>query len=185
MLLEILVQVGRNQLLHTQLNLTLLQIYSENLSPDDLSCLKHVLWMVNAFLGADLADVNQALDTLRQLHKGSELCQSCDGAFDNRTGGKLLRHHRPWVAESLLEPQRETALGWFDRKDDGLNRVIEFDNSSRLPHPIDPRHLRDVNQALDAELDFDERTKISKAFHGAAYALTQLIPVGSRIPWFW
>src|SRR3984885_526884 len=185
MLLEILAQVGSNQLLHTQLNLTLFQIYGENLSSDDLLYLKHVLWMVNAFFGADLADVNQALDALRQLHKGSELRYSCDWAFDNRTCGKLLRHHSPWVAESLLEPQRETALGWVDQKDDGLNRVIEFQQISRLPHLVDPRHLRDVNQALDSGLDFDERTKIRKTFHGAAYALPQLIPVGSRGPWFW
>src|ERR1700751_1076779 len=108
MLLEILVQVSRNQLLHTQLHLPLFQVYGENLSSDDLSCLKHVLWVVNAFFGADLADVHQSLDTLCHLHKGSKLCWSCDRTLDDRTGGKLLRHHRPGVAESLLEPQRET-----------------------------------------------------------------------------
>ena len=70
---DVLVQAGGNQLLHAQAQAALLGIDFEHLRLHHLPDLQHVLRMIDALLGADVADVDHALDAFGELHERAEL----------------------------------------------------------------------------------------------------------------
>ena len=65
--------------------------------------------MVDAFVGADLADVDQALDAVGNLHKGAEFMILVTGPSTCEPTGKLRGDVGPWVGEGLLEAERDAA----------------------------------------------------------------------------
>ncbi len=89
MLGDVLVDAGGDQLLHAELDLALLGVDGQHLRLDDLSGAQHVLRMIDALVGADLADVDQSLDAFGDLNECAEVHQLGDGAFDLRTDGKF------------------------------------------------------------------------------------------------
>ena len=66
---------------------------------------QYVLRMVDAAVGDDFADVDEAFDAFGELHERAEFHHAGDRAFDRRADGKLLRHFSPGIAERLLEPR--------------------------------------------------------------------------------
>ena len=63
---DVLVDAGGDELLHAELDLALLGVDGEDLRLDDLAGAEHVIGVVDALVGADLADVDQALDAVGQ-----------------------------------------------------------------------------------------------------------------------
>ena len=79
----------------------------EHLRLDDLAGAEHVLGMIDALVGADFADVDQAFDAFGELHEGAELHDLGDGAFDLRADGEFAADVGPGVGEGLLEAERD------------------------------------------------------------------------------
>ena len=72
MLGDVLVDAGGNQLLHAELDLALFRRDAEHLRFDDLAGAQHILRMIDAFIGADLADVDEAFDAFGDLDERAE-----------------------------------------------------------------------------------------------------------------
>ncbi len=72
------------KLLHAELDLALFRRDAQHLSFDNLADAQHILRMIDALFGADLADVNQTLDTVSDLYKGAECHDLGDRTFDLR-----------------------------------------------------------------------------------------------------
>src|SRR5439155_20354604 len=98
---HIFINAGRNQLFHPELDPTLLSIEFKHLRLHRMSDLQHILRMIDSFLSAHVADVNHALDTLGNLHKGAKLRNTDDRSLGCRANGELLRSINPWIAKRL------------------------------------------------------------------------------------
>ena len=79
---------------------------------------QHVLWMIHALLGGDIADVDHAFHPFGKLHKRAKLVQAGDRCLPLRTHRESLRDVGPGVAQGLLESQRNAALRRVDSQDD-------------------------------------------------------------------
>ena len=119
---KIFIQSGRNQLLHAQPQLPLCLVHFEHLGLDDLPNLQHVLRVMDAFLGADLAHVDHAFHPIRKLHERAELGEAGHRSFDYRARRKLLLDLGPGIAQRLLEAQREAAFAHIHAQDHRFHR---------------------------------------------------------------
>ena len=106
---DVLVDAGGNQLLHAELDLALFRRDAEHLRFDDLADAQHVLGMIDALVGADLADVDEAFDAFGDLDESAEGHDLGDGTFDLGADGKFAGDVRPRVGEGLLEAERDAA----------------------------------------------------------------------------
>ena len=134
MLGDVLVDAGGDELLHAQLDLALLWIDIEDLRLHYIAHAEHVLRMVDALVGADLADVNQAFDAVGQLNKRAKVHELGDRTFNLRSYGKLLRRIEPRIGLSVLEAERDAALLGLDGEDDGVNTVALLENVAGVAH---------------------------------------------------
>ena len=62
----------------------------------------------------------------------------------------------PRVGGELLEAQGNTTLVYIDREYDTGELVALLDNLGGVRNLLRPRHVRDVQEAIDALLDLDE-----------------------------
>src|ERR1035437_1671685 len=97
--------------------------------------------MIDAALGADFADVDQAFDALGDLNEGSEVHELSNGTGGLRAHGKFLWDFAPWVAESLFEAEGNAALFGFDGKDDGVNAFALLEDVAGDADLLAPRHF--------------------------------------------
>ena len=75
----------------------------------------------------------------------------------------LLVVHRelvPRVRHALLHAERDAAALLVDLEDHHLDLVAELHDLGRVDVLVRPVHFRDVDQALDARLDLDERAVV-------------------------
>ncbi len=127
--------------------------------------------------------MNHAFDSFRKLHERAELGQVGDRSFDCRTNLKALRDVGPGIAQRLLESQRDAALGGVDLQDHNFDRLALLHHVAGFSDfALRPRHLGNMNQALDAGLEFDERSKIHQPRDGAAHAVASFEFFGDRVP---
>src|SRR5262249_21105438 len=154
---------GRDQLLHAEPQAALFGVDFEHLRLHHLVHLEDVLRMVDALLGADVADVDHALHAFGHLHEGAELLQTDHRAVHHRACRKALQHVGPRIAERLLETERDAAIGLIDAEYHDIDLVAGLHHVRRLAHLLGPRHLGEVDESLDAALDLDERAEIGYA----------------------
>ena len=97
------------KLLHAELDLALFRVDGEDQRFDDLALAQHVAGMVDAAVGGDLADVDEAFDAFGDLDEGAEVHDFGDGAFDLGADGEFARDVEPGVGEGLLEAECDAA----------------------------------------------------------------------------
>ena len=59
-----------------------------------------------------------------------------------------------------------------------LDRVADVEDLRRVLDPLAPRHLGDVDQALDAGLELDEGAVVGQAHHLARHAHAHRVALG-------
>ena len=164
MLGDVLVNAGRDQLLHRELDLALLRVDGEHESLDALALAQHVARMIDAPVGDDLADVHQAVDAFGDLNERAEVHDLGDRAFDLRADGELALDVEPRIGERLLQAERDApgsvAGGRLDGENDGIHAVALLEQVGGMADLLGPRHLGDVNQAFEARLEFDKCAKV-------------------------
>ncbi len=96
--------------------------------------------------------------------------------------GNLVRDFGPWVGERLLEAERDAALFGLDPENNRLDGVALLEHVAGMADLFAPRHFGDVNEALEAGLDFDERAEVGEASDGAGDALAGLILCRRGVP---
>ena len=72
---------------------------------DALAVAQHVARMIEAAVGDDLADVDEAVDAFGDLHECAEVHDLRDGAFDLRADGESAFDVEPGIGEGLLEAE--------------------------------------------------------------------------------
>ena len=179
---DVFVQAARNQLLHAQPQLPFLGIDREHLSLDQLSNLHHFLGMVDALLGAQVADVNHAFNALGKLHKCAELGDAKYWSLDHGAHGKPLRHLGPRISQGLLQTERNAALSRVHRQNHRVDGLARLDQCAGTPQLFPPRHLRNVDQPLNPGLQFHECSELDHACNRAPHTLAGLVLSGHRIP---
>src|SRR5271157_1971304 len=97
--------------------------------------------MVDALLGADLADVNHALDALAKLHKRAELGEARDRPFDHRADRESLPNFSPWITQRLLQAERNAAFAGVHSENHHFHRLAWLHHVARLLRLFRPRHL--------------------------------------------
>ena len=91
---DVLVDAGGDELLHAELDLALFSVDGQHLRLHDLAGAQHVLRMIDAAVGDDLADVHEAFDALGDLHECAEVHDLGDGPFDLRADGEFALRPR-------------------------------------------------------------------------------------------
>ena len=100
--------------------------------------------------------MHHAVDVAVEAEEQAELGLVLDLAFDDRAGRILLDEHLPRIAHGLLEAERDAALDRIDFEDLHFDLLRGGDDLAGVHVLLGPRHLGDVDQALDAGLELDE-----------------------------
>ena len=100
--------------------------------------------------------MHHAVDVAVEAEEQAELGLVLDLALDHGAGRILLDEHLPRIAHGLLEAERDAALDRIDFEDLHLDLLGGRDDLAGVHVLLGPRHLGDVDEALDAGLQLDE-----------------------------
>ena len=104
------------------------------------------------------------------LDEGAEVGEVAHGARDAVADVELLGELLPRIRLRRAEREREPARLGIHVRDDGLDRVADVQELRRVLDALRPRHLGDVDEALDAFLELDERAVVGEGDDLAADA---------------
>src|SRR6185437_4035728 len=172
---------GGDQLLHPQAEAALGHVNLQHLGLHHLAQLEHRVGVLDA-LRADVADVDHSVHAFGDLDKGAELLQVADFALDHRAGLETGLGVGPGIAQSLLEAERDAAVLPVHTEHHGLDRLAHLDRVLGLADAARPGHLADVDEALDAGLEFDESAEVGGAGDAAVDARAVGIALGHARP---
>jgi hypothetical protein len=101
--------------------------------------------------------VQQAVDARLDLDERAVVGEVADLALDDGARRVLLGDELPGVHLGLLHAEADLLLVLVDVEDDDFDLLAEADHLARVVDALRPRHLGDVDQALDALFELDER----------------------------
>jgi hypothetical protein len=128
----------------------------------------HHLGGIDVLVGpVHLRDVHQALDAVLDLHECAVVGDVGDLAehagMRRIAAGNIL----PRVRAKLLQSQADTRALAIELQNAHIDLVANFDDLGRVLDAL-PRHVRDVQQAVDAA-EVDERTVVGEVLDRAAH----------------
>src|SRR5580704_9250934 len=132
----------------------------EHLRPDLVALLVLLDHLLARPFPVEIGEVHHAVDVAVEAEEQAELGLVLDFAFDHRAGWIFLDEHLPRIAHGLLEPERDAALDRIDLEHLHFHFLRRRDDLAGMHVLFGPRHFGDVDQALDARLQFDERAVV-------------------------
>ena len=126
--------------------------------------------------------MDQAVDTLLDLDEDTEVGKVAHLGRALRADGILGFDIFPGIGRKLLDAQRHLALLAVERQDDGLDFVADLHELLRRTQVLAPRHLRDVDQPLDARGDLHECAVVGHHDHAALDLVADLEVLVERLP---
>ena len=125
--------------------------------------------MVDPATLGELGDVDQPLHARRELDERAETLKACHGPARGPTDDEVAREQREGVVLERFGRERDLralrVADVVDADDAHPHLVADAHHLARVIEPR-PRHLRDVEQAIDAA-DVDERAEVRDAGHDA------------------
>jgi hypothetical protein len=107
--------------------------------------------------------VQQAFQAIFQSDEDTEVGDLGDLALDHLARLVLVWNGGcPWIVVQLLETQSDTATVLVDRQDAALDFLALFQDFAWMADLASPRHVGDVQQAIDAFFQFDKRTVVGE-----------------------
>ena len=108
-----------------------------------------------------LRDVKETLEVILELHEDAEVGDLRHLAADDRSdlvavGNRLA----PRIGLELLETESDTLALLVDLQHDRLDRVALLDDLVRVDDLARPRHVGDVQEAVDTVFELDEGTVV-------------------------
>ena len=97
-------------------------------------------------------------------------------------GRVLLVEREPRIRLDLLEAERDLLVRLVHLEHHGLDDVADVDDLGRMPDVARPRHLGDVDQALDALLELDECAVVGDRDDLALDAVADLVLLLDALP---
>src|ERR1039457_2390338 len=123
---------------------------------DVLADLEHVLDLLHAFL-ADLRDVDEAVNFVLQTDKRAEAGELGDFALHEVADFVKRLDLFPRVNFELLHAERDALVGAVHFEHVGFHFVALFEHFGRMIDLARPRHVGDVNHAVNAFFEFHKR----------------------------
>ena len=139
--------------------------------------------MLDLLRPREVADVDQAIDTLLELYEDTEVGEVAHLGGVLAANGVLHLDVLPRILLELLQTKAHLALVAVEGEDDGLYLVAYLQEVLSGTQVLTPRHLGDVDQTLDARLDFDEGTVVGHDDNLALDMVADLEVLVEAIPW--
>ena len=160
-LVQLLAGLVLEELGHRQDDAAVLRIHLDHVQGQGLGLLEVILGLVD--LGdRQVADGHEALQLGRDLHDHAVIQHADDLALDLAAHGIVLGQGRPGVLLQLLDAEADAPLVGVDVQDLDLHRVALAHDLLGMADPLGPGHVRDVHQAVDALLHFDEGAEVGE-----------------------
>ncbi len=144
------------QLLDAERDALLLDVDVEHLRLDRVAFLVFLDHLLARTFPVEVGEVDHAVDVAVEPEEQAELGLVLDLAFDQRAGRVFLDEHLPRIAHGLLEAERDAPLDRIDLEDLHFDFLRGGDDLAGMHVLLGPRHFGDVDQALDAGLQFHE-----------------------------
>src|SRR4051812_43291304 len=130
----------------------------------------------------ELRHVDQTFDPFRQLDERAEVRHPDDLAFDRVADVMLLEELVPDIGLELLQAQRQALVLGVDVEHHRLDAVALLQRFRGVLQALAPRHVGDVDQAVDALFDFDERTELGQVADLAGDRRADRVLLGQLVP---
>ncbi len=112
--------------------------------------------MFDAFNPGYLGNMDQAVNIVINADKNTKVRDIFNFSFNGGTNGIFLADHVPWIRTDLFHAQRNPPVF---RADIQHNRFNDFTGSYHFGRVTDfagPGHFRNMNQAFNADFNFDK-----------------------------
>ena len=103
---------------------------------------------------------NEPLDVAGEVDDDAGLVYPAHRALDLRPRRVLLREALPRVLHRLLDAQRDTVPVLVDAQHHHLDLLASVENLARVLDPLRPGHVGNVDQAVHALFELDERAEV-------------------------
>src|SRR4051812_15162435 len=163
------------ELLHAERDALLFDIDVEHHGLDHVALLEVVDDLLARKLPVEVGQMDHAVDVAVETQEQTELGLVLDLAFDRRTDRELLDEDFPGIAHGLLETERDAALDRIDFENLHFDFLRGRNDLAGVHVLLGPRHFRDVDQAFDAWLQFDERAVVGDVGDAAGEARVERI----------
>ncbi len=108
---------------------------------------------------------DETLDVVPEIHDHPFFLHPSDRTFRLDPSGKALRNLGPGIVGKLFDPQGNPLGFCIDVQYQHLDLVTFLDDFRRVLDPSCPTEIRDMHQAVDSRLDFDECTEGCEIAH--------------------
>ena len=125
---------------------------------------------------------DEALHPISQLHHHTLVLEPNDASVHFVALRKPRHQFRPRIVVQLLDPQRDPLVVRVHVEDHDFDLHALLHHLGRMFHATGPAHVRYVDEAVDARLDFDEGTEGGQVAHGPGEARSGGILQGQREP---
>ncbi len=109
---------------------------------------------------AEVADVDETLNTVLRLGEHTEVGDIADNSLVDGTNGILVADALPRVGGELLQTEGHLPVLAVDGKDLGLDLVADLEELLSGVEPRRPAHLGHMDKTLDTGLDLNESTVV-------------------------
>ena len=117
--------------------------------------------VVDALGPAEVRLVDHAVDAILDADEHAVVGDGADAALNDVARVVLLREDRPRIGLELLEAEADALVLRVEVENDRLHLLAHLEHLRRMLR-LRPRHFADVNQALDALLELDERAVVGE-----------------------
>src|SRR5579863_726134 len=149
---------------------------------DLLSLLQYFRGMFDPLGPREVREVDKTFHSLLDLDEGSKVRQVTHPPLDDRTHRQPLTQGRPGIGQCLPEAERNAPLRGIHVEHGHVHALANLDDFRGMLEPLAPRHLRDMNQPLDAGQQFDESSVVGEADHASDGAISHLEFRGHLLP---
>src|SRR6185437_10860236 len=163
------------ELLDAERDALLFDIDVEHHGLDHVALLEVVDHLLARKLPVEIGQMHHAVDVAFEPEEQAELGLVLDLALDRRSDRELLDEHFPGIAHGLLETERNPALDGIHFQDLHFDFLRGRNDLAGMHVLLGPRHFRDVDQAFDARLQFDERAVVGDVGDAAGEARVERV----------
>src|SRR3981189_3177910 len=158
------------ELLDAERDALLFDIDVEHHGLDHVALLEVVDDLLARQLPVEIGQMHHAVDIALEPEEQAKLGLVLDLAFDRRSHREFLDEHFPGIAHGLLEAERNPALDRIDFQNLHFDFLRGRNDLAGVHVLFGPRHFRNVDQALDARLQFDARAVVGDVGDAAGEA---------------
>src|ERR1043166_5223773 len=130
----------------------------------------------------ELRHRHEPFDVVAQVDDPALVHQPHHAAAELGADGIRLADAEPRIFLRLLQAEGDALVFGVHVQNQDVHLVALLHDFRRMLHALGPRHVGDVDQAVDPRLDFDERAERREVAHRAAYPRADRILLRQRHP---